>query len=359
MQIFIRTDASISIGSGHVMRCLTLAKQLQKNNVIVKFICRNLEGNMNDYIAQQGFEVLILREITTVEHWDWTEKHWLEDAQETISVIQLEMNNVDMLIVDHYSIDIQWEQQFRPLVKKIMVIDDLADRKHDCDMLLDQNYYLDMEHRYNDLVPNKCIQFLGPNNALLREEFLDMNPVEFDRDGSIKSILIFFGGSDSTGETLKTLYAIEKLMEKQIIFNVVIGTANPYKAQIKLFCDQYDNINLHCNIDYMAKLMASADLAIGAGGTASWERIYLRLPAIVVIVANNQLELTEALAYSGVIQSIGETQNVRQFDIQQHVQSLISNPKMVQKMIEKCSALIDTSIIREKKLVSQIMEFVK
>ncbi|OMC89146.1 UDP-2,4-diacetamido-2,4,6-trideoxy-beta-L-altropyranose hydrolase [Viridibacillus sp. FSL H7-0596] len=359
MQIFIRTDASIQIGSGHVMRCLTLAKQLKKNNVIVKFVCRNIEGNMIDYIAQQGFGVFTLTEVNTNSHWDWTREHWLEDAKETISVIQFEQNNVDMLIVDHYSMDLQWEQQLRPFVKNIMVIDDLADRKHDCDLLLDQNYYLNMEHRYKNLVPKDCIQFLGPNNALLRVEFLDINPAEISKDGSIKNILIFFGGSDSTGETLKALYALEKFMKKNITFNVVIGSANPFKEQIKFYCDQYDNINLHCNIDYMARLMTYADLAIGAGGTASWERIYLRLPAIVVILAKNQLELTAALAYTGAIQSIGETQNVSQLDIQEHVQLLINNPRIIRKMIGRCSSIINSSIMRENKLITQIMEFMK
>lgn len=359
MNVTIRTDASIQIGSGHVMRCLTLAKQLQKNNVVVKFVCRILEGNMIDYILNQGFEVFTLKEVEAISHWDWTKEHWLEDAKETISAIQQEQGNTDMLIVDHYSIDIQWEQRLRPSVIKIMVIDDMADRRHDCDLLLDQNYYLNMEHRYNNLVSKNCIQFLGPNNALLREEFMNINPEELDRDGSIKKILIFFGGSDSTGETLKTLRAIENIFDKKIIFNVVIGSTNPFKEQIQLFCNQYDNVKLHCNIDYMSKLMVEADLAIGAGGTASWERIYLRLPAIVTILANNQLELTEALAYIGAVQSIGETHNVRQSDIQQQVKSLISNPRIVQKMIEKCSTIIDSSIIREKKIVSQIMEFVK
>lgn len=359
MRIFIRTDASIQIGSGHVMRCLTLAKQLQKNNVVVKFVCRRLEGNMIDYIVDQGFEVFTLKEVVEISHWDWTKEHWLEDAKETISFVQLEQGKVDMLIVDHYSIDIQWEQQLRSFVKKIMVIDDVADRKHDCDLLLDQNYYLNMEHRYKNLVSKNCIQFLGPNNALLREEFLNVNSAELIRDGSIKDILIFFGGSDSTGETLKTLYALEKIIDKQIIFNVVIGSANPFKDQIQLFCNQYDNVKLHCNIDYMAKLMADADLAIGAGGTASWERIYLRLPAIVIVLANNQLELTEALSYAGTIQSIGESQNVKQSDIEHKLESLISHPQEVRKMIKKCTSIIDTSVVQENKLVSQIMEFMK
>lgn len=359
MNIFIRTDASIQIGSGHVMRCLTLAKQLQKKNVVVSFICRRMEGNMIDYIVDQGFEVFTLKEVNAISHWDWTKEHWLMDAKETISSIQLEQGNIDMMIVDHYSIDIEWEQQLRPFIKKIMVIDDVADRKHDCDLLLDQNYYFNMGHRYKNLVSKDCIQFLGPNYALLREEFLNVNPAELTRDGSIKNIIIFFGSSDSTGETLKTLNAIEKIMDNHIILNVVIGSVNPFKEQIQYLCDRYDNVNLHCNIDYMAKLMAEADLAIGAGGTASWERIYLKLPAIVTVLANNQLELTEALAYTGVIQSLGEKQNVNHADIQNKLQSLITNPQDVKIMIEKCSSIIDSSVVRGNKLVLQILELIK
>ena len=365
MQVFIRVDASIQIGTGHVMRCLTLAKQLQCNNVNVKFICRILEGNLIEFITEQGFEVLCLSEISKlpkineISHWEWTRDNWLEDAEETSIVLRNVNMPVDLLIVDHYSIDINWEEKLRPIVMNIMVIDDLADRKHDCDLLLDQNFYSDMKNRYNNLVPEKCLKFIGPSFTLLRDEFLMINPSDIIRKGTITNILIFFGGSDSAGATLKTLHALERLTKGNITFNVVIGHLNPFKEQIELFCIQYENVFLHCNIDYMANLMSQADLAIGAGGTASWERIYLRLPSVVITTANKQIELTRDLARTGAIKSLGAVQSVLISDIQSQLEVLIHNPRTVLEMGESCHYIINSSIVRKNKVSSQILEIIK
>lgn len=354
MQVYIRTDASNQIGSGHVMRCLTLANQLKQKGVLIKFICRELEGNMIEYIRKQNFEVFTLAKITAASHWDWTTEHWLDDSQETIDVLKNENKSINMLIVDHYSFDIKWEKKIRPLVEKIMVIDDLADRKHDCDLLLDQNYYVNMENRYNGLVSVNCLKFLGPNYALLRDEFLSIDPSTIERNGEIRNILIFFGGSDFTGETLKSLYAIEKLIHSGLKINVVIGASNPHKSKIKRFCDSHTSIQLHCQIDYMAKLMLEADIAIGAGGSASWERIYVKLPAVVEIVADNQRELTEALVTTCAVYSLGKYTDVKQSDIYQQLRLLIGNPSELKKMSDQCNYVMDSKAVCEKTLVTQI-----
>ncbi|MGG0662691.1 UDP-2,4-diacetamido-2,4,6-trideoxy-beta-L-altropyranose hydrolase [Viridibacillus arvi] len=356
MQVYIRTDASIQIGSGHVMRCLTLANQLKQKNVLVKFICRELTGNMIEYIRQQDFEVFTLKEIDVLSHWDWTTEHWQEDARGTINFLQNENQLINLLIVDHYSLDMKWEEMIRPFVGKIMVIDDLADRNHDCDFLLDQNYYINMERRYKGLVSEKCMQFLGPNFALLRDEFLAIDPTIILRDGEIHNIFIFFGGADSSGETLKALYAIERLLHDEVKVNVVVGVSNPYTSKIKEFCDSYKNIQLHCQIDYMAKLMLEADIAIGAGGSASWERIYVKLPSIVEIVADNQKELTEALETTNAIYSLGKNSDVKEHDIFQQLKLLIDNPEKVKRMAEQCNYVMDSHALSEQKLATQILK---
>ncbi|MBD7943034.1 UDP-2,4-diacetamido-2,4,6-trideoxy-beta-L-altropyranose hydrolase [Psychrobacillus sp. Sa2BUA9] len=364
MQVFIRTDASIQIGTGHVMRCLTLAKQLKSRNVVVTFICRNLEGNLINFITEQGFDVLCLSEIPKtkespeISHWDWTRDNWFDDAEETILLLKKVNLPIELLVVDHYSIDINWEQKLQSIVKKIMVIDDIADRKHDCDLLLDQNFYCSMENRYSNLVPEKCYQFLGPSYALLREEFLNINPSKIIRDGTINNILIFFGGTDSAGATLKILYAIKELIKVNIIINVVIGFENPFKEQIESFCNKYENVILHCNIDYMANLMSQADLAIGAGGTASWERIYLRLPSVVVTTASNQLELTRDLAHTGAIKSLGVIQSILKSDIQSQLKLLIDNPQAILKMVESCNYIINYSTVKKNRVSSRILEII-
>jgi len=357
MQVIIRTDSSTQIGSGHTMRCLTLAKQLKENNVKVNFISRDLEGNMNDYIRSKGFEVFELSTIESTSHWNWTTEHWLEDVNETLLIIKGLKQTVDLMIVDHYSLDIQWEQQMRPFSKKIMVIDDLANRYHDCDILLDQNFYLDINSRYNSLVPDHCIKFLGPNFVLLRDEFLSIDSSKLKKDGTIKNILIFFGGADITGETLKTIYAIEEAIDSEMVVNVVVGNANPYKKEIEHFCDRKSNFNFYCQIDYMAKLMLIADLAIGSAGTASWERIYLKLPTVVTIIAENQREITEALYIKGAIVSLGDNSMVTHNVIQKNIIRILSSSKIVQMMVESCKGIMNSSIVRENYVLNKILEY--
>ena len=174
MTIIFRTDASLLIGSGHVMRCLTLADELRLRGSNVMFICREHPGNLIDLIKDKGFTVAALQQPKTeyfmtpedVAHAAWLGVSWKNDATDTIPI--LGKTKPSWLIVDHYAIDCRWENMLRHHVGKIMVIDDLADRSHDCDLLLDQNLYQDMETRYNHLVSNSCLKFLGPKFALLR-----------------------------------------------------------------------------------------------------------------------------------------------------------------------------------------------
>ena len=224
-----RVDASTQIGSGHVMRCLTLAQRLNKEKQAeVYFVMRLLEGNLIKLVKDKGFTVLTLPE-TPVNNDLQGYAKWLtvtqkQDAKDTIDAIK-ELQDIDLLIVDSYAIDYIWENELRLYVKQIMVIDDLANRKHNCDILLDQNFYLDKEKRYKKLVPENCQLYLGPKFALLRDEFYKVKANLRKRDGNIKNILVFFGGSDLTNETEKAIKAIELLNKPDITVNVLPGNA--------------------------------------------------------------------------------------------------------------------------------------
>ncbi|MCM3654510.1 UDP-2,4-diacetamido-2,4,6-trideoxy-beta-L-altropyranose hydrolase [Metabacillus litoralis] len=330
MNIFIRTDASVEIGTGHVMRCLTLAKDLKMKGARVTFICRKLTGNLLNYIEEQGFEVNSLPQPnesnfkidSMIKHSHWLKVYWKIDMNQTKNILKKEPQ-IDWLIVDHYAIDKKWEREMRPLVRKIMVIDDLADRFHDCDLLLDQNIQLDK--RYDKFVPKTSLKLLGPKYALLRQEFRDARKQLRFRDGNIKCILIFFGGSDSTNETIKTLEAIKLLDKKNIKVDVVVGSTNKNKEQIKLFCEDLPNTIFHCQIDYIAQLMLKADLSIGAGGSSTWERCYLGLPTLTIETANNQAEIISILDNIGVISHLGKSHDVRTEDIVEKLEYLLNN----------------------------------
>lgn len=316
MIITIRTDASLQIGSGHVMRCLTLADELRQRGAEVSFICRSHPGHLIGLLESKGYAVARLAGTSTeytrqegdVVHASWLCVSWQQDATDTIAAI--EETKPDWLIVDHYALDSRWEEKLRPLVGKILVVDDLADRPHDCDLLLDQNMYNSMETRYTGLTPVNCKKLLGPQYALLRPEFASAREHLRKRDGQVRRVLVFFGGVDPTNETEKSLHALTGITEQNFEVDVVVGGGNPNKEKIYQFCTEHACFNFHCQIDNMAELMAKADLAIGAGGTTTWERCALGVPSLVIAVAENQVELAACGSEHGLFFYMGTGENV-------------------------------------------------
>lgn len=314
-KVVFRVDSSTVIGSGHLMRCLTLAARLQKQyQAEIFFLSRDLLGNLAELAQKKGYQLVLLpraeENTALVDYGKWLTVTQDQDAQDCIDVLRKEAP-IDMLVVDSYAIDAAWENQLRPFVRKIMVIDDLANRKHDCDILLDQNFYLDKDTRYQGLVPKNCQLCLGPQHVLLREEFYEVKKHLRERDGEIHNILVFYGGSDLTNETLKALQAIIRLKTcSTLTVNVIVGASNPYKTKIEAFCQQYDFFHYYCQVDNIAEFMDTADLALGAGGTTTWERCFLGLPAFVTAIAENQVRICKECSRAGYIQYLGRSSEV-------------------------------------------------
>lgn len=321
MKILIRADASVEIGSGHLMRCLTLADQLRDEGAEVAFICRDLPGGMFDYLRSRDYRFAKL----PVAEADKVSQQ--TDARETIEAArQLFPGGVDWLVVDHYRLDAVWERLLRPYTKKLMVIDDLANRPHDCDLLLDQNYYRDMERRYEGLVPVKCVTLLGPKYVLLRPEFVTARRDLKVRDGAVRRVLIFFGGSDATNQTRKALDAIKLLENPGISVDVVVGAANPHRNEIESLCHGMPGTQYHCQVSNMSDLIAAADIAVGAGGATTWERCALGLPALTVVFADNQLQTTLDLEQIGVTEFLGWADKITATDLARAIGRLIEDP---------------------------------
>ncbi|MDM5246500.1 UDP-2,4-diacetamido-2,4,6-trideoxy-beta-L-altropyranose hydrolase [Lysinibacillus sp. G4S2] len=355
MIVLIRTDSSIQIGSGHVMRCLTLAKQLRNYNVKVYFICRELEGNMVEYIRKEGFEVFVLTRVNTALHWEWVRDFWLEDAMETIDVIAEIQGSVDMVIVDHYSIDFKWEGVVRPYTEKMMIIDDLADRKHDTDLLLDQNYYNGLEQRYDNMVAPSCKLLLGPNFLLLREEFLLSLKTNTDSDTNKLKILLFFGGTDPTGETLKVLKAISEIRNIPITMDVIIGEGNPDKQKIEILCRKISDCRLYSQVNNMSELIQKADVGIGAGGTNLWERCILKLPSLVIITAKNQEEVVNAVSEQGSIYNLGYYTEISNTYLKEKLINFLSEKENFENMKKSCGELLSLEKIKKQLVCENIM----
>lgn len=299
MNIYFRADSSINMGTGHIMRCLTLATALQEEKCKITFICRELPDVLHTMLKQKGINVIKLCSNMDEEH------------VEVLNIIAKNQYMIDWLIVDHYSIDTKWESQVKPYVKRLFVIDDLANRSHNCDLILDQNLYEDFQKRYSKLVPKGCIQLLGPKFALLRKEFTQRREKFLEKsDHDIKRILICFGGTDPSNETLKCVNAIKDSVFSKLHFDVVIGSTHSKLAELNRIIEDIPNVNLYIQTTDMATLMAEADLGICSGGTITWERYCMGLPAIIIAVAENQINIAKNAERILVDRYLGYSENI-------------------------------------------------
>jgi len=302
MKVIFRVDASLKMGTGHVMRCLTLAQTLKENGTNVKFICRRHKGSLIDKIRSNGFDVHALEVSEEIETDNkLVHSHWLgatqqQDSDECIDVLSSE--GVDWLIVDHYALDEDWHCNLKPYYRKLMVIDDLADRKFDCDLMLNQNLDAQPED-YKNKVTGKCKFLLGCDYTLLRTEFSELRGRALEKRKKtivINNILITMGGNDNENIT----YDILQQLDGKYNITVALGSSPVHKDMIIDYAEG-KNIKVIIDADNMAELMFEADLAIGTGGSTSWERCCLGLPTLLYITAENQRMVAENLEKKGAV----------------------------------------------------------
>lgn len=308
MKFAFRVDASVVIGNGHVLRCLTLAKVLQKKGHQCLFICRMHEGYLGDKIAEEGFEVLRLPIRNLIKKSETQAlKHWLgASIQDDVTEIGecIKERAIDWVIVDHYAIDHHWEAALKNQPIKIMVIDDLADRYHKCDLLLDQNLGRSFQD-YAGRVPQNCKLLLGVKFALLRNEFTQMRPVSLARrkNFGLNNILVTLGGVDSQNISIRILNLLELILSNSDCkVNIILGSNAPWINSVIHFISKAKvSTSLLLDVKNMATLMSHSDLIIGAAGTTAWERCCLGIPSISIALAKNQINIQKALIENGVI----------------------------------------------------------
>ena len=315
MRVLFRVDSSIVIGAGHVRRCLTLADALQASGAYCWFVTREKAGDMIETIAARGYPFFSLpswndtesapREQVEpkLEHASWLSVSQERDAEQTLDAIGDSF--FDWLVVDHYALDYRWQTKLRSVCEKLMVIDDLADRKHDCDLLLDQNLGARKDD-YLPLTPTHCQLMMGVKYALLRPEFHELRGYSLgrrDRQNGIGRLIISMGGFDSgnmTGQILEALALLE--LPEFTTITVVMGGSAPWLETVREQARRMPvPTKVLVDIDDMAQQFAEADLAIGAAGATSWERCCLGLPTILCVLADNQVPIADALCAVGAV----------------------------------------------------------
>lgn len=325
------------------MRCLTLADALKQSGAKSRFISRHLPEHLCGMLSAKAHEYVQLAStqsdavVDELAHAQWLGVSQEQDAADSIQA--LSDVGWDWLIVDHYALDFRWESALRRIARKILVIDDIADRRHDCDVLLDQNLYTDMNSRYSGKIPSHCQLLLGPTYALLRDEFRQLHEQVKPRNRPVKCVLVFFGGVDADNYTGCVVEALSEIGISTLHIDVVIGAQHPCREQIKATCARH-GFFFHIQTDKMAELMAAADLAIGAGGGTTWERCCLGLPSLTICTADNQQKQVADAAREGLLYS-PEIQGDLNQTIRRHTSALIENSYLREFISRKSMQLVD------------------
>jgi UDP-2,4-diacetamido-2,4,6-trideoxy-beta-L-altropyranose hydrolase len=301
VNVCIRADASAQIGSGHVVRCLTLADALRERGAHASFVSRDMPDPLIARIVAGGHELVSL---PPAGPGDPAEDP-VGDAQATLRVLR--KRACDWLVVDHYGFERHWEEMVAPAACSILVVDDLANRAHVCDVLLDQNYYEDGDSRYSRILPSAARRLLGPTYALLRPQFpaarAALSPPADER------LFVSVGGHDPFGLCEKVVGAL-RVISRSLNADIVTGADEALHARVKEAAIGLPGVKVHGFVDNMAALMATCTMAVGAGGSSTWERCALGLPSLVAIVADNQRQMVEDLARARVIATLGEAGRV-------------------------------------------------
>ena len=293
MKVVFRVDASVWIGSGHVMRCLVLAEALKRVAYEVSFACLPQQGDMISYIKQRGHHVTKLTPVSPpmtptddADYLGWLQRSVEQDALDFVK----QVIKADVVVTDHYAIDATWQGIVKQaLICRLVAIDDL-NRVHDADCIIDQTLGRKVED-----YPGNATVLAGTNYALLGSDFSLYRARVADKSPptSTPNVLISMGGIDSPNATLMVLKSLVGKVEAT--FTVLLSPRAPHYQKVVAWCAEYDSIT-HCDFsDNMASLMTDHDVAIGAPGTTSWERACLGLPSIIIPLAENQKEITVQL----------------------------------------------------------------
>lgn len=358
IKIIFRVDASPQIGAGHVMRCLTLADALTARGDVCQFICREHEGNLIEYLRAKGYLVHALPitekacvasdglsprvSVQNSVHDNWIGGTQCEDANTCASILAEQLP--EWLVVDHYALDAIWERALAPYCHKLMVIDDLADRPHSCDLLLDQTFGREAVD-YLTRVSDRCRLLCGSQYALLKPEFAALRPCSLQRRSRrppLRELLITMGGydqSNSTGQVLNALHTCALPMECQI--TVVMGAEAPWLEDVRMQARNMPWLTrVLVGVTNMAQLMSDSDLTIGAAGSTAWERCCLGLPSAIMVLADNQRYAARHLENTKAVYVLDDEDHLHE-SMAQFISQVLNSKNYLAQLSENCSAITD------------------
>jgi UDP-2,4-diacetamido-2,4,6-trideoxy-beta-L-altropyranose hydrolase len=332
MKVAFRVDASASIGTGHLVRSLALAGELRRLGADCVFLARRSElTTLEQRVAEGGHEL-----ITLVSRED---DGWEADVESSRTALA-GGPNVDWLVVDHYALDARWECAMRTSAQHVLALDDLADRKHDCDVLVDQNLIVGMHTRYLALVPTGCDIRVGPRYAMLKPTFAVRRASARSRDGTVRRVLVCFGGFDAQGHAALALEALRPHAATLERIDVALDSTCPHMDKVSAAAAKLPNVVIHNQAD-MAELLSAADLAIGAGGTMNWERACLGVPTLAFGIAANQQPPLAALIEGGYVVGSSRPSKLDASAVGAWLSCLLNNRELTRGLSLRSATLVD------------------
>lgn len=334
INLLIRVDGGNYIGTGHIYRCLNLASYIKNANI--EFVCKNMNKNLQSLILK-NYKLNIIEknngDIISMDKKTWLCDTQINDANKTLKFIK--NKNIDWVIIDHYSIDKDWEDLIKPFVKKIFVIEDYVNRKHNCDVLLNQLIYDKL--LYKDLVNETCNFILGKEYIILDKKYL--NNYKYNPGKILKRISIFMGGSDKTNETLKIINLcnfLNKKFDYPFIFDVILGPNNNNIDNIQKLCNSLDKFILYYNINNIEEIYLKSDLCIGSAGISVFEKCILRIPSILICVDINQKNALKEFIDANITNYIGTISNNYLLELESRLIYYYKNPQQLYLMYNNC-----------------------
>ena len=340
--LLFRVEASIAIGSGHIMRCLALAQAWQNLGGNAIFAVATDIGKLQTRLETEGITIHQLS-VTSGSR---------EDGEAVIALAQ--KLGVSWVVVDGYQFGANYQQQLKAAGLNLLFIDDYGHAKHySADLILNQN--LSADERFYPHRENDTQLLLGTNYALLRWEFWQWRHWKREIPQTARKIFVTLGGSDPDNVTLKVMHALSAIKTEALEVVVIVGGSNPHYDQLQAVAQASPfSMTLKQNVTNMPEWMAWADLAIAAGGSTNWELAFMGLPSVIITVAENQSAIAQQLGKMGVTISLGWHQNLTVNQLTAAISDLLSAQQKRQQMSEKGRQLVDG--LGSQKVIDQIME---
>jgi UDP-2,4-diacetamido-2,4,6-trideoxy-beta-L-altropyranose hydrolase len=330
--LFIRADSTQHIGTGHVMRCLSLAQGWLNKGGAVTFLSHLSDAALHCRIESIGARFIAIEK----QHPNPFD---LQQTQSCLNTALDSERSIPWLVLDGYHFDINFHQKIRNLGHRLLVVDDMAHLPaYEADILLNQNLHAE-----------KCIYLcqtnptflLGSDYVLLRPEFLVHRGLKREIPQVASKLLVTLGGSDPVNATLNVIRALKMLTQTPLEVKVVVGPANPHMPSLVKETQTAPSIQLLHNVTNMAECMAWADLSISAGGSTCWELVFMGVPCLVLVISDNQVDIAHALHTKGIAQTLGWANTLSIAEMSKAIQTLIHSPDKRKEMVFAGQSLID------------------